>query len=84
MMHLLHLHLLIKVGENTTHEVKVDAENNTNLESEQTQININVIAQYPVANPGIGQTYVCGTEITLFGIRFQIHSRGCFFWSMGI
>ena len=57
------------IGENTTYEVKVDAENNTNLESEQAQININVIAQYPVANPGISQTYVCGTEVTLFGMR---------------
>ena len=57
------------IGANTTYNIKVDAENNTDLESEQAQININVIAQYPVANPGIDQTYTCGTVATLYGMR---------------
>ena len=57
------------IGVNTTYNIKVDAENNTDLESEQAQVNINVIAQYPVANPGTDQTYTCGTLATLYGMR---------------
>ena len=57
------------IGENTTYTITVDAENNSDLESEEAQIDINVIAQYPVANPGIDQTYTCGTVATLYGMR---------------
>ena len=57
------------IGVNTAYTITVDAENNSDLESEQAQIDINVIAQYPVANPGIDQEYTCGTVATLYGMR---------------
>ena len=57
------------IGVNTAYTITVDAENNTDLESEEAQIDINVIAQYPVANPGIDQEYTCGTTVTLYGMR---------------
>ena len=57
------------IGVNTAYTITVDAENNSDLESEEAQIDINVIAQYPVANPGIDQTYTCGTVATLYGMR---------------
>ena len=57
------------IGVNTAYAITVDAENNSDLESEQAQIDINVIAQYPVANPGIDQEYTCGTVATLYGMR---------------
>ncbi|MDC1050816.1 lamin tail domain-containing protein, partial [Candidatus Marinimicrobia bacterium] len=57
------------IGVNTTYDITVTAENSEELESADTSINVNVIAQYPVSNAGLDRTYTSGTTVILNGHR---------------